>query len=421
MVDPPRARDWSPLTDDGSDPVPGDWEAVKEAAERYRNMADLIQRCSDTLDSVHEDSQTWVGQTADAFRERSTDLSDSVIRAKGRYAAAADALEEYWPELKSAQEDSEELRSQAVTEQDTLDTYGPLASESEDEDADNHDEHQDYQDQIDTANATIQSLRDQLATIVDDKDRAAQRAADAINEFIDNDGLKNSSSLWGAFQDFMATVGEWAGAIAAIAGVLSIFLGWVPFLGQALAFIAIAGTALSLLGNVVNGEWGAAAMDVLGLATGGIVSALGRTSRMVSTANRLRGYDDLVRAGRGTVPAIQRVSSARTAVSANRRQLMDAASDAASQAPRSVGDFVRQVGRQAWDDLTFRGGGAYSLVGRGSDVTDVAAAGQRGLTLQASGALGAMAAIQGFSDYGAITDTIDAGVSVAQWADRELF
>ncbi|MGP3972152.1 putative T7SS-secreted protein [Streptomyces sp. 6N223] len=374
MVDPPRASDWSPLTD-GEDPVPGDWEAVKEAAERYRNMADLIQRVSDTLDSVHEDTQRWKGETANAFRDRSTDLSDSVIRAKGRYQEAADALDEYWPALKTAQEDSEELRTQAVAEQDTLDTYGPLAEETEDEDAENHDQHQGYQDQIDTANTNLGNLRSQLNTLVDDKNTAAQNAADRINEFISNDGLKNSGGLWGAFQDFMGTVGQWAGTIAGWAGIASIFLGWVPILGQALVIISVVGSAISLVGNLVNGNFAAAGLDALGILTGGVVGALSRGARAAGAANRLSAYSNILARGRGTIPRSTRVTNARM-MGGGRNALTAARDSTRAAAPNGFSSFAQQTGRNMWHNATFRGGGPSGFVSGISDMRTLAQGGE---------------------------------------------
>ncbi|MGP3971780.1 putative T7SS-secreted protein [Streptomyces sp. 6N223] len=120
-----RPRDWSPLVEDGSDPIPGDWELVQEAAARYRETADAIQRAQTLLRDVTDSEEGWQSEGGDAFREKATELSDDVFQAYGRYDAVADALAEYWPDLKEAQEDSLDLRRQANALQDEIDALNP--------------------------------------------------------------------------------------------------------------------------------------------------------------------------------------------------------------------------------------------------------------------------------------------------------
>jgi len=136
-----------------------------------------------------------------------------------------------------------------------------------------------------------QQLEDELATakkIWDDaetsKNHAAEQARSAIVEVVSGSrvhGLKDST--WDKFKYYAGKAYEVFKIICDIAGVLSIFLGWVPFLGQALLVLAAVGALLSVVEAAVNvatgeGGWGdlflAAGMAVLTI-FGGKLLALG--------------------------------------------------------------------------------------------------------------------------------------------------
>ncbi|WP_146057081.1 MULTISPECIES: putative T7SS-secreted protein [unclassified Streptomyces] len=392
-----RARDWVPLTDDGKDPVPGDWEEVKFAAQQYRGMADLIRRCSDTLDSVDEESATWTGNSAKVFREMATDLGDRVGKAHGRYDATAEALEEYWPKLEAAQEDSEELRKQAAGHQETLDTYLPLASAAEDEDSESHDRLGEYEEQCETAASCISALRVQLAEVVAAKNAAARKAAEAINDFIKNDGLKNSSGFWKGFRDVLGAIGTAAGKIGAAAGLLALALGWIPFIGQTLggllAVVAIAGTALSLIGNMANGNWKGAAFDTLGLVLPGVGRAVGKMATAAGKSAKLQGYTNVLRQGKGNLNRSARIKNAEAAMGGNRTQLRRSASDAANAAPSGVSSVARETVKGIGDQFARRGGGPSltGMRGRAGDVVPLARSGQYALAASTTAAHGGYA------------------------------
>ncbi|WP_326594532.1 hypothetical protein [Streptomyces sp. NBC_01803] len=184
-----RPGDWHPLTEDGRDPFPGDWELVQEAAARYRRTADSIRTARELLREVTDSRDGWQSDAGEAFREQATEVSDDVWQAYGRYDAAADALAYYWPHLQDVQEESLELRRRAQQAQEELDRLGPRVEAAEDEDAGTHDQLAGLQGQVESVQSELNRLRDRLAQLIEDKDVAAQRAADAIGEFIGGDGL----------------------------------------------------------------------------------------------------------------------------------------------------------------------------------------------------------------------------------------
>ncbi|MDT0345346.1 AAA family ATPase [Streptomyces litchfieldiae] len=257
---------------------------MQEAAARYRRTADSIQTARNLLREVTDSREGWQSDAGEAFREKANEVSDDVWRAYGRYDATANALAEYWPHLQDVQEESLDLRRQAQQVQEELDSLGPRVEAAEEEDSETHEQHAALQGQMENARAELTRLRNRLAQLIEDKDVAAQRAADAIGEFIGGDGLTDGfwdrmGAAWDAFQDFMAAVGEIAGQIAAIAGLASLVLCWVPVLGQALAAVATIATALSLLANAVNGDWHGVMLDSIGLLTFGIGRVAGAAAR----------------------------------------------------------------------------------------------------------------------------------------------
>nr|WP_130799041.1 hypothetical protein [Streptomyces otsuchiensis] len=375
--------------------MPGDWEEVKFAAQQYRGMADLIRRCSDTLDSVDEESATWTGNSAKVFREMATDLGDRVGKAHGRYDATAEALEEYWPKLEAAQEDSEELRKQAAGHQETLDTYLPLASAAEDEESEGHDRLGEYEEQCETAASCISALRVQLAEVVAAKNAAARKAAEAINDFIKNDGLKNSSNFWKGFQEVLGKIGKWAGEFAGFCGVLALLFGWLPIAGQMLAFAAIVGTAISLVANLVNGNWKGAVLDTLGLLAPGIGRAVGKMATATGRSNVLRGYQAVHQQGKGVANKAARHRNAREMMGGTRTQLRKAAESADLEAPRNLSRFSHETARGVADQFAFRGVGPSpgGVVHRAGDVVPLVRSGQYALATSTTVAHGGYAAV----------------------------
>ncbi|MQS06805.1 putative T7SS-secreted protein [Streptomyces alkaliphilus] len=301
-----RPRDWAPLTENGRDPIPGDWEEVKATMESLRATARMIKRCRDLLTTVEEDSESWKGESGTAFREHTTGLGDRVHKAHGRYEVAAEALDDYWPVLRDAQEESLELRKAAIEAQEEAAEYAAKAEAAEDPDSDFHDRHDEFTGTAEEARGRIASLRGRLADLIRERDAAANDAAEAIRDFIGKDDVRNRfwDGKWEAIQDVLGEVGAWAGTIGAIAGILSLFLGWIPIVGQVLGVIALIGTLISLVGNLANGNWVDALIDVIGIATLGIGKAAGVVVKATGASAKARAFGVMRRlnGGSGKIP-----------------------------------------------------------------------------------------------------------------------
>ncbi|MDT0345946.1 AAA family ATPase [Streptomyces litchfieldiae] len=346
-----RPSDWYPLTENGEDPVPGDWELVQEAAARYRRTADSIQRAQTLLTEVTSGSDGWEGKSGEAFRDKAAELSDNVFRAYGRYDATANALAEYWPRFQEAQDESLRLRTQALEAHDEITRRERLAEASESEDSETHDDHEANLQNLEAAQAELNRLRNRLAQVVEDKDVAAQRAADAIGDFIGDDGLEDGwGDRWDSFcsglSQAVALLGEIAGQVAMIAGILALCLAWVPVLGQALAAVALIATAISLAANLYNGNWNGVVWDAIGLATFGV----GRVASAMTRAARAKG---LMRAHVRSTTAAR--SGTHTADELEQLQRNVNVSRAGAWAARDELDDIRSVadGRLGWAGHAF--------------------------------------------------------------------
>ncbi|WP_193317967.1 MULTISPECIES: ATP-binding protein [Streptomyces] len=361
-----RPTDWQPLTSDGSDPIPGDWEMVQEAAARYRRTADAIQRAKELLEDVSDSESGWQSEAGTAFREKSTEVSDDVWKAWGRYDAAANALAGYWPELQDAQTESLTLRTEAIEVQEQINSLtgridgarqdADAASDSEADDAEDREEEanrqvESLQGQLDFQEGELSRLRGRLAEIVEAKDQAAQRAADAIGDFIGGDGLKDGfwdrvGEVLDAIKNVLIVIGEWAGRIAAICGVLALLVSWIPVIGQALAgilgTIALVASIFSMVGNALQGKWLNFALDLVGILTFGIGRAIGPALSSAGGAARFSAFRNVMRISTGN-------RAARNAIAAG------VVGDGATLAGRAGTAFTRPSGLLGWGRSAFGG------------------------------------------------------------------
>ncbi|TDC27139.1 hypothetical protein E1265_02345 [Streptomyces sp. 8K308] len=359
---PERPRDWSPLTEDGQDPLPGDWELVREAADRYRQTAEFIQRARDLLREVTDSRDGWQSDAGDAFRETATEVSDDVFRAHGRYEAAADALAEYWPQLREVQDESLDLRRQARQTQGEIERLGPRVAAAEDEDSDTHDQFASLSGELAGAQAELTRLRSRMAELIEDRDIAAQRAADAIGEFIGGDGL--TDGFWdragAAFSQALNFVGELAGQIAMVAGIAALLLCWVPVLGQALAAVATIATAVSLVVNLLQGDLRGILIDSIGLLTFGLGRAAGAAARAARGRGVYGAVRNVVRSVDEGLPQADRLAEIRRltggAGPGEALRGLRAARDAAEVAGRPVTILGRSIspGPLGWARHTFQ-------------------------------------------------------------------
>ena len=289
-----RPTDWSPVGWH-EDPTPGDPLEVADLAARYARTAAAVQTAADGLRHLLE-QDSYKGEGGTELRERARDVSEQVVLLKDRYQAAADALAAYAPEQEAAQRIADAALSRAGEAQalqdlstrtlDSLDTPVP-SGEVEDPAV----TAARSSAQRDRAHATteLQRARNAVENAHRLHDQAGNRAAGRLEEAIGRDGLNDSwdDDLLGVVKQ----IADVAGLIAAVAGVLSLFLGWVPVLGQVLAAVALLAGLVALLSNLTlaltgKGDWKQVMWDAISVATFGLGRVLATSGRMASQAAR---------------------------------------------------------------------------------------------------------------------------------------
>ncbi|MEV6313632.1 hypothetical protein [Streptomyces sp. NPDC051776] len=296
---------WEPLGE-SSDPVPGDVYDLKSLATRFTKTAETISKSAAALRRIG-DLKSWDSDAGKEFAEKAKETAHTVSKAHKRYDEAGKALKEYWTDLEEIQREADRLLEQAETAAGDV-TSAQRKADNPPEGTDDKGQ-KDLDDKVETAQGHLAELRSQLGKLKTRHGNAGKKAADRIHEVTENDDLNDS---WlDELRDALNAIANIAGAIAAVCGILSLLVGWIPVIGQALAgilgTIALVATAVSLICHLllfINGdaEWTDLAMDVLGLATFGIGRVFSSASKLAATLGRSRVWDAANRFVRTTAP-----------------------------------------------------------------------------------------------------------------------
>ncbi|MGW7254840.1 hypothetical protein [Streptomyces sp. NPDC054834] len=348
---------------ESSDPVPGDVHEMKELSRRFETTAKTI---SDTVAALHRigKMESWDSKAGKAFAEKANETAKTVRKAHDRYADAGAALKEYYTDLETIQDEADKLLKQAETQSGDLSAakskaeHPPKGTEASDQGK--------LDKKVTDLQAGLDGLRGKLATLKTRHKNAGNKAARLIHDTTESDGLNDS---WlDDLRDALTIISNVAGAIAAVCGVVSLLVGWIPIIGQALAgvlgTIALVMTVVSLICHVLlaingDGSWGDVAMDVLGLATFGVGRVFSAGSKLAATVGRSRVWTAATQYVRGWNPALS--AAARRAlviemVGPRARAVAGAAVPDVSLAaafkglPRSFADDLGVV-RSNWRDL----------------------------------------------------------------------
>ncbi|GAA4178243.1 putative T7SS-secreted protein [Gryllotalpicola koreensis] len=262
------------MADQEFKPLTGRPDFLRQKAAHYEQVARDIAKAVQTLRSIRDESMR--SEAIDALKDKSGEVADDITKAYDRYNRTAGALTVYANALDQAQQDARAAILEIAQKQDDADAAARTASTAQqtadsaadDDKSDAQHDAKKAQDQADDAQRALDGAKAKWHAALDDKNNAAHIAASAIDDVVNgpaNHGLKDSWwDNWGAdlYKAFKA-VCKWA-------AILSIFLGWVPILGQVLLILAAIGAVLDLVDAIVakvtgNGSWG----DIL-LAAGGV-------------------------------------------------------------------------------------------------------------------------------------------------------
>ncbi|HWH98097.1 MAG TPA: hypothetical protein VNS80_06995 [Pseudolysinimonas sp.] len=277
-----RPDDWTALQG-YNDPVPGDPYGVSMAANRYTAIAEAIDDAEMELVGVFENDEL-VGEAIDAVREVALDVADRISRAKRRYEGVGKALAGYVSPLEDAQRDSLNLLNTAITARDErhyaedrlyywqreLDEAVAANDAAAASTAQLKVDH--WQQEIYRTNDVTTIAVNDLQTVLDTRDAAANLAADAI-ELVENSGGLNDDWLnnldqWFEENPWINTVITWAGYIAAALAIIAMFIPGLNIIVAIITVIVIVVMVATVVNAVLqaitgNKPWGQALFEIV--------------------------------------------------------------------------------------------------------------------------------------------------------------
>ncbi|MFD5648899.1 hypothetical protein [Streptomyces sp. NPDC127039] len=316
--------------------------------KQLRKTADELERQVRNLKAVAE-VDAWDSKAGKEFREKASGNVKKLEAAFKRYDTAATAIGTRVEEVGGTHQDkvtasprnyasdlnrAQEIADAALKEAKDADERKSASQKSLDnlsgkdggQDATDKDR-KDLEAKRKAAGDEIDAAREKINDAKRIRDDAAKRARESMDAVINHDSLKDG--FWETLVDDIATITSW---VATVCGILSLLVGWIPVIGQALAgvlgAIAMIATLINFVATLVqvaqgNADWmdvGMAALGFLMMGVGkgfskiagkfakGTLGRLGkagaaRTARQVSRANknlRRAAYKDM-KLGKGDV------------------------------------------------------------------------------------------------------------------------
>ena len=374
-----RPVDWSVVGFE-SDPVPGDPVVVRAGGTDYVGVADAIRRCADSLRALDAGGSRG-SEAVEALLETRDDILEKVEVAEGRYRAAGNALVEYAGALERAQTDSVNALAAAESAQQDVDEAVGRAGRmresageypSEGEGADDRARYERAASTADSdasaARARVRAQRQVILNAMSERDTAAVKAMNVIDGASD-DGLGDS---W--WDDWGSKIVKWVAKIcdivSAITGLLGLLVCWIPVIGQALAGVlfaisAITGVvaAIAHVALAATGEesWTEALISVAFAALGclglGFMKGVGRfmckamASRVVQRVGRasaayMARLAGMTKGAMGTLEGMRRLRVLRFAGRIGMRTLLRPGAWARIKAANNANNAVGRLGEE---------------------------------------------------------------------------
>ncbi|OON78391.1 hypothetical protein B1H18_16525 [Streptomyces tsukubensis] len=276
----------------------------------------------------------WDNESGKEFREKAKGNVKKLDAAYKRYDAAADAIgarvdevggsfadkntakpKNYASDLNRAQEMAEIARQEAKdaeerkgTAQKALDGLSDKKHSGGDKDAGSDKDpdkakRKDMEGSVQRAGAEIEAARKKIEDAKRVRNAAAKQAIDAIEDVISDDSLKDGfwDTLVQQIADITALISTWC-------GILSLVVGWIPVIGQALAgvlgAVAMIATLVNTLATLVqvfqgNADW----VDLGFSALGFLMMGAGKAFSKVAGKFAKTGLARMGRAGKASTRA----------------------------------------------------------------------------------------------------------------------
>ncbi|AEG45266.1 hypothetical protein [Isoptericola variabilis] len=274
---------------------------VAAKGRRYQEIAEAIARSTKTLRAI-EDEMANTSLALDKTRSLAGEVRESIDKARVRYEQTGEALETYGDSLRAAKYEqadpaAEQLRTLRADLADAVAAQQAAQTAVDDlpDDATPADRTA-AERTASSAGTTVSTLAGQVAQYErqwqegkDAKDAAARTAVGKIDEVVSGrktNGLEDG--FWDKVGEVVSGIVDVLKVVCDIAGILAIFLSWVPILGQVLLVLAAVGAILKVVEATIaaikgDGSWwavlGATALAALTLFGGRAISALAKYSK----------------------------------------------------------------------------------------------------------------------------------------------
>ena len=296
-----RPPDFEPLA--SSDAVPGDTDEIAALGRRYTDTAAEIQAQAANLKKLAAGTiQGWTGQAAKVFQSHATDLAGRITKAQQRYATAGQALSQCAGPMYAAQQSAYTAVWKAKEAQQTMRSNAPGPPPkpgSPPPTAEQKAAAATRATAYDGASTDLSTATTQFHTAVQDYHDAASRAARAIENEINHDGLKDS--WWDRNFGWISKVFMIIGIIVIVLAVIALILVCPLTAGLIAGLIgeALAGTLTAALGWAILGltvaqaifdgiaagtgkeSWTAFILDCVSIATFGLGDGLGQVGKFL--------------------------------------------------------------------------------------------------------------------------------------------
>ncbi|MFD2026635.1 hypothetical protein [Promicromonospora aerolata] len=319
----------------------GEPNTVEAKGRKYTELAEAIARSVSSLQQIVDDTNT-TAKSMEKTRTLAGEVREDIEKARERYSYTGEALTTYGASLRGAKNEADPAAAKLRTLRADLEAAQATASSAESgvddlpKDASDADK-ADAQRAQTNANNAVTSLQSQITQAEaewnsghGDKNAAASTAISKIEEVVSGNkvnGLEDgfwdhAGKAWDSFYKI-------AKIICDVAGILAIFLSWVPILGQVLVALAAIGAILAIIDSVVKyakGEIGVrglvvgVGLGVLSLAGGKIATHLTKVAKLRTVTQSTSTYNAIASA-RGGAKYIDDVMTSRIPTSTSQKLL----------------------------------------------------------------------------------------------------
>jgi hypothetical protein len=363
----PRPYDWSPLGL-GSDPVPGNPEAVSAESRRLGQTARELRAQITMLQKIAGHT-TLKGEYAGTMRAHAQQLSQDLGKVATRYESAADATGQWSGHLAQAQATSlaalriaqgpyeQLLRLQAPKQPPASATAAAQRQYTADD--------QYYQQAQSSAQAAISDAQRLLGRATSDRDTAGATAAAKISS-ASHDSL--ADSWWDQFKQMISGIASNLKTIATVIGYIATACALLAVIltgPLALVFLLIAGGLLltelgthTILAATGNGSWADVGLDVFALATLGYGATLDAGAEALEETAEDAGVEDMVE-GHPLTGAVQGLYNQANGFKEDALKLgdqelsqeLDKLTEMSGKLKDSVYDFAKAVAKEKIGDV----------------------------------------------------------------------